>query len=236
MPNKIEKLPDGNYNVELETGEKFSGDPLEVTTKLAEAQVNTKKWGQGFKAEVETLKAQQAAPPNNPNPNPAADPNEAQLQNYLVTQVAKGFGYNSGDEFKADLQRVKGTTEKVNNQLVATEFMNLNQDFPNTPEAIDALSKKIDEMKWDFTPQSMTAAHALLVREHSTDATKGYAPLTAEQINSTWANNMSAANRQAPPPMLRSNNPETMAGNPDVYKMPLNDLRNAAIQQELSRK
>lgn len=236
MPNKIEKLADGNYNVELETGEKFSGDPLEVTTKLAEAQVNTKRWGQGFKQELETLKATPVQPAT-AAVQPPVDANEAQLQQYLLTQTAKALGYGSADEYKADLARVKGTTEKVNNQLVASEFMSLNQDFPNTPEAIDALSKKIDEMRWDFNTQSMTAAHALLVREHGADQTKGYAPLTAEQINSTWANNMQQASRQAAPPMLRTSNPEMASPQgSDPYAMDMEALRKAAIAQELARK
>lgn len=233
MPNKIEKAPDGKISVELETGEKFSGDPLEVTQKMAEAHVSTKRWGQEWKTKAETPPVQ--TPPN--AAQPPADANEAQLQQYLLNQTAKGLGYENADQFKADLQMVKGTTAKVNHQLVATEFMALNQDFPNTPEAIDALSKKIDEMKWDFSAQSMTAAHALLVREHSTDDKKGYAPLTAEQINSTWANQMSQANRTQAPPMLRGNSADlSQSGGVDPYKIPLNDLRAAAIQQELNRK
>src|SRR5271165_4535279 len=188
MPNKIEKLPDGNFNVELETGEKFSGDALAVTESLAKSQQETKRWAQQIKTENETLRAQHTALPN-ATPQPA-DPQEKQLQDYLLNQTAKALGYNTGEEYKADLMRVKGTSDKVNNQLVATEFLALNQDFPNTPESVEALSKKIDEMHWDFNTQSMTAAHALLVREHGIDAQKGYAPLTAEQINSTWANNM----------------------------------------------
>lgn len=236
MPNEIKTLENGKISAKLETGEIFEGDPLEVTTKLAEAQVNTKKWGQGFKAEVETLKAAQSTQQQNPTAQPPVDANEAQLQQYLLTQVGKGLGYNSADEFKADLTKVKGTTQKVNEQLVVTEFLALNQDFPNTAAASDALAKKIDEMHWDFSPQAMTAAHALLVREHGQDATKGYAPLTPQQINESWANQMSAASRTQAPPMLRGGNPEQTNQQPDPYAMPLADLRKQAIAQELSRK
>jgi len=240
MPNEIKTLENGRISAKLETGEVFEGDPLEVTTKLAEAQVNTKRWGQGFKQELETLKSQPVQPPP-ATAKPPEDANEAQLQQYLLTQTAKALGYGSADEYKADLMRVKGTTEKVNNQLVATEFMALNQDFPNTPEAIEALSKKIDEMHWDFNTQSMTAAHALLVRENSIDNTKGYAPLTPEQINSAWANNMQQANRQAPPPMLKTNNPEISSGSGELsyaqlLNLPSSELRKMAIAQELAKK
>ena len=232
MPNQIEKLPDGKIVAKLETGEVFEGDPLEITQKMAEAHVSTKRWGQEWKTKAEAVPAAQ------PNPTQAqpADPQEAQLQNYLLTQQAKALGYPDADTYKADLMKVRQTTEKINNQLVATEFLNLNQDFPNTPEATDALAKKIDEMKWDFTSQSMTAAHALLVREHAADPTKGYAPLTAEQINSAWANNMQTANRQTPPPMLRSSNPEHTGASNDPYAIPMNDLRAMAIRQQLEQK
>jgi hypothetical protein len=230
MPNEITKHPDGKITAKLETGEIFEGDPLEVTQKMAEAHVSTKRWGQEWKHKAETPPVQQ--PPT--QQQPVVDQNEAQLQNYLLTQTAKALGYENADQYKADLARVKGTTEKVNNQLVATEFLALNQDFPNTPEAIESLSKKIDEMHWDFNTQSMTAAHALLVREHAADDKKGYAPLTAEQINSAWANNMQQASRTAPPPMIHGTSPDANRANVnEPWNMKMDELRAAAIKQQL---
>ena len=238
MPNEVKKLDDGRISAKLETGEIFEGDPLEVTQKMAEAHVNTKRWGQDWKQKYDTKAAE---PPPVAKAEPV-DANEAQLQKYLLDQTAKALGYGSAEEYKADLAKVKGTAEKVNNQLVASEFMSLNQDFPNTPEAIDALSKKIEEMRWDFNTQSMTAAHALLVREHSADQTKGYAPLSAEQINATWANNMqqSSHRQTAPPPILKTGNPESGSGGELSYEQLLNlpsaELRKMAIAQELAKK
>jgi len=239
MP-KIEQT-DSKIRVSLENGPEVftANDPLEATNQLASALDEGKKWGKEGWAKAKQYEAELAAikstPPSNVSQSPV-DQNEAQLQKYLLDQTARALGYNSADEYKADLMRVKGTTDKVNNQLVANEFLALNQDFPNTPQAIDSLSKKIDEMKWDFSPQSMTAAHALLVRENAQDSTKGYSPLTAEEVNSQWANSMSQANRQPPPPMLRSSAPDSRQQGPDPYAMKLDDLRNAAIQQELGRK
>lgn len=235
MPNEIKTLENGKISAKLETGEVFEGDPLEVTQKMAEAHVSTKKWGQGFKQQFETLQAQHATPPPPTTVQPPVDANEAQLQQYLLTQTAKALGYNSADEYKADLQKVKGTTEKVNNNLIVTEFFNLAPDFPNTDAASAALAKKIDEQHWEFSPTAMLAAHTLLIREHSVDPTKGYAPLTSEQINATWANNMAAYNRRNAPPMLRGNGVDS---NPPVnpYAVPLEQLRKDAIAQELNRK
>ena len=239
MPNEIKTLGDGKILARLETGEVFEGDPIEVTTKLAEAQVNTKRWGQGFKTELDQLKATPPPQPPPPPPTPA-EASEAQLQAYLLDQQAKALGYSNGEEFKADLRQVKSTAEQVNNHMVASAFMAQCQDFPNTPESIESLSHKIDEMGWDFTPQSMIAAHALCLRENSADATKGYAPLTVEQQNESWNQGLAEANRQAaqrtaPHPMLRSGSPDanTRGFDPWSKDVKLEDLRAMAIRQQL---
>ncbi len=226
MPNKIETSADGKtITVELETGEKFSGDPMEVTTRMAEAHVNTKHWGQEWKQKAENPPAPPA--PVVP-PTPEAQ-NEAQLQAYLLNQTAKALGYESADQYKADLARVKSTTDEVNNQLVAGQFLASCQDFPNSPESVEALSKKIDDMKWDFTPQSMIAAHALCLREDK------YKALTAEEINATWSQGLQHSNRATPPPMIRGAAPDSNAQgfNPWAKDLKLEDLRAMAIKQQL---
>jgi hypothetical protein len=232
LPNKIEKLPDGNLNVELETGEKFTGDPLAVTEQLAKSQQETKKWAQGIKAENETLKAHPATPPP-----PPADANEKQLQEYLLNQTAKALGYNSGEEYKADLSKVKGTVQKVASSDALQSFFTSHPEFPGTPEANDMIGKIFDEKGWtEMTADNLHFAHLEAVDRHRRDPKQGYEPLSSEAINSAWANNMSAANRQNVPPMLRTGNPEgTQTGN-DPYAMKMDDLRKAAIQQELSRR
>jgi hypothetical protein len=236
MPNDIKKLDDGTFEVKLETGEVFKGDPMEVTTKLAEAQVNTKRWGQGFKQELETLKATPPSPVVPPTPPTPQAAEEAQLQGYLVEQTARGLGFKDAAAYRAKLANVLETTEEVRNNLVATNFMQQCPDFPNTPESISALSKKVESMGWDFSPQSMIAAHSVLVREHTSDATKGYAPLTPSQQNEAWAGQMAAANRQAPPPMLNSRAPDSQQGREDnPYAMKMEDLRQAAIKQALGQ-
>lgn len=225
MPNKIETLPDGKLHVELETGEKFDGDPLEVTTKLAEAQVNTKRWGQDWKAKAE-------APPTPPvpvvPPTPEAQ-NEAQLQAYLLNQTAKALGYENAEQYKADIAKVKKTTDEMTNNLVASQFMAQCPDFPNSPEAIDALSKKIDDMKWDFTPQSMIAAHSVCLREDK------YKALSAEEQNATWSQSLQKSNRPTPPPMIHGQAPDANARGFDPWAkdLKLDDLRAAAIKQQL---
>jgi hypothetical protein len=232
MPKKIEVTPD-KFNIELETGEVFSGDPLAATTKLAEAQENTKRWGQqGYakaaqlEKELEELKAKQTA---QPTPTTPEAQNEAQLQTYLLTQTAKALGYENAEQYKADLAKVKATTDEVTNNLVASQFLAQCPDFPNSPEAIEALSKKIDDMKWDFTPQSMIAAHSVCLREDK------YKPLSAEEQNATWEQGLRSSNRQAPPPMVHSNAPDANQRGFDPWSkdVKLDDLRAMAIKQQL---
>lgn len=233
MPNQIEKLPDGKIVAKLETGEVFEGDPLEITQKMAEAHVSTKRWGQEWKQKFEAV-----PPPTEPAkqdaPTPSAE--ETQLQAYLLDQQAKALGFKNGDEYKAELERVRAISDQTQTQAFAADFLNACQDFPNTPAAIEALSKRIEENGWNFDPQSMIAAHAMLTREHAMDPTKGYAPLTQQQINEQWAGNMQAASRGTPPPMIRSNSPDANAQgfNPwDTKNVKLDDLRSMAIRQEL---
>lgn len=239
MPNKIEKNPDGNFHIELETGEIFDGDPLTVTTKLAEAQVNTKRWGQGFKQQAETLQ-QQAQQLNQQPVQPTAPtftPEEQQIQNYLLDNTAKALGYSSGAEMRQDLGRMKTVSDETQNQLVAGAFLAQCQDFPNTPESIDVLGKKIEEMGWDFSPQSMIAAHALCLREHAADANKGYAGLTQDQIQQSIVAESRARETRNAPPMISSRAPDSsQQGGNDPWAMKMEDLRAAAIRQQLEGK
>lgn len=233
MPNKVEKLPDGTLEVALETGEIFKGDPLEVTQKMAEAHVSTKRWGQEWKQKAETVQ-----PPNTTNQttNPPADPQEAQLQEYLLNQTAKALGYTSGDEYKADLAKVKGTLSSVAQQDALTKFFTSHPEYPGTEEANATIGKIFDEKGWtDMTAENLHLAHLEAIYRHQRDPKEGYEPLSAETVNAAWANNMqqSSHRQQAAPPMLRGNNPEAGSPNQDPYAMPLDQLRKQAIQQQL---
>jgi len=218
MPNEVTKLPDGRISAKLETGEVFEGDPLEVTQKMAEAHVNTKRWGQEWKQKAE------APPP--------------QLQEYLLNQTAKALGYESGDQYKAELTRVKGTVSAVAQSNALQTFFTQHPEFPGTPEANDMIGKIFDEKGWtDMTADNLHFAHLEAVDRHRRDPKQGYEPLSADAVNQAWANDMSRANRQPAPPMLRTNNPELSGqNNNDPYAIPLADLRKAAIAQELSKK
>jgi len=224
MP-KIEQLEDGKkLHVTLDDGTVFDGDPLEVTQKLAEAKENTYKWGKNLEAERDDLK-KKIPPPTSTQPPPSAE--EAQLQKYLLDQTAKGLGYKDAEEYKADLARVKSVTERQANQAVAADFIQQCPDFPNTEASIEALKSKMEKMGYDYTPQSMIAAHMLCLREEA------YKPLSVADQNDAWASRMSASNRQ-PPPMLRSSSPDASQQTPDLYKEPLDQMRSRLIREQLN--
>lgn len=230
MPNKIEKDAEGNLTVELETGEKFTGDPLAVTQKMAEAHVSTKRWGQEWKQKAET------PPVVTPPPTDAAN-QEKQLQEYLLTQTAKSLGYNSGDEFKADLTRVKTSTAEIQKSTALQTFFTSHPEFPGTQQANDAIGKIFDEYGWtDMTSNHLHLAHLEAMNRYQRDPQQGYQALSEKEVSEAWAGRMSQSNRQ-PPPMLRGNSPDiSQGGGKDAWNMPMNDLRAAAIKQQLEGK
>jgi hypothetical protein len=237
MPNKIEKLPDGKFNIELETGEKFNGDPLEVTEQLAKSQQETKRWAQQIKAENEALKAAHPATPPNGQQPPPADPQEKQLQDYLLTQVGKGLGYDNADQFKADLTKVKSSTEEIAKSTALQTFFTNHPEYPGTEAANDTIGKIFDEFGWkDLTAEHLHLAHLEAVNRHQKDPKSGYQPLSEKEISESWAGRMAQANRQAAPPMLRGNSPDANSGYDDPYKVPMEKLRQDAIKQELERR
>jgi len=233
MPEtKVELLANSEYAVELETGEKFTGAAGDVLKKIGEAKVETRRHYEAKEAELkkkeDAVTARELALQQQTTvaqPTPPANQQEAEFQRYILDQTGKALGYQNGDEYKSHLQRVAQTAGEMENQAIAGNFLNQCQDFPNTPEAIAELSKKLDENKWDYTPQSMIAAHSLCLREDK------YKPLSAEQINASWANNMQASGRQPPPPMIRGGSPDSQPAPDDAWSMPLDKLRKQALAQ-----
>src|SRR6267142_65900 len=197
MPNEVKDLGDGKLEVKLETGEVFTGDALEITNKMADAHVSTKRWGQGMKTQAENLQAQvnQLSAPPPPPVTPAAQ-EEANLQKYLLDQTAKASGFSNAEEYLGTMKRVVGATENYESQRIAGEFMTRRPDFPNTPEAQEALAQYVQGNGWDFSVPSMLAAHDTLVREGK------YKALTAEEQNAAWSGGLQASNRPKVPPMV----------------------------------
>jgi hypothetical protein len=232
--------PDGTFTAKLVTGETFTGfkadENRDAIRKLAESKVNTRRHyenlvqqqpANGQQTQVQPQAQPQAQPANNPT---AEGPS---LTDYLAQQtmegVARQFGYENSAEFVAD-QKARYQREQQNNQLLeqyknqntVSEFFMQHPEYPNTDEANDALEQIINRNGWEWTPDSMAAAHALAVQH------RVYQPLSQQEI--AVANGYAPeARRPAPPPMPRGGNPETSTPVQNEWEMPLDQLRKRAL-------
>jgi hypothetical protein len=225
---QLENLPDGNLEVRLITGEVFRGDPISVTRTIAESNVHTKRYAQGLKAQAQ--QPQQTAEPMQLNQQqPTAQPTEqSTIADYWADQQAKALGFSNKTEMIQWGEKMTSFQEQYENERLVTQFVSRCPDFPGTDEANAAVIGIVQANGWQYTPDNLQAAHALAIRNHV------YEPLSAEAIQ--------AANGNAPqiirptaPPMLRTNNPEISNAPPDPHNMPMDQLRRAAIKQELER-
>lgn len=228
----------GKVVVSLENGpEVFNADdPLAMTHEIAKALDSGKKWGKEGWAKADTVQEQfdaykAAHPETIPPPvvDPSADP---RLDDYLLRSNARSLGLTP-EQLKALPAIVIGQQEAVTewkkNTAVAT-FQSKYPDFPNTEEANTAL---VDRAEQDFkiklddlAVQNPQQAAAVLGAAHLACVNEGvYKPLTKEQQNMQWADNMQQASRGAPPPMVRSNNPESQSAQFNEYAVPVADLR-----------
>jgi hypothetical protein len=250
---QLETRPDGQLEVRLITGEIFRGDPIEVTRKIAAAKVSTTRWGQGFKQQLAELQAQGEGPPTAilPASGVQYDENGAPVMEVGQTVVpdstyinlhnmATALGYSGTDELIADQMNLREQTTRLSQELaaeredrqnkeIAAVFLAQNPSFPNSDESIAALDQIITANNLAYSPENMTLAHTYAVQNGL------YRPLSQEDQEA--AVGMAVQSRRpAPPPMIRSSNPETWHGDNDPHSIPLDQLRRLAIKQELEGK
>ena len=242
-PVSLVDQPDGTFNVVLQSGETFKGFPQslkgenrEAIRRLAEGRVSTQQYYQSLLeqavAQQQPANGQQTQPQAQPQAQPANDPavNQNQsLTDWFLDETAKRFGYQNGNEMVADQnaryqreQHNNAELEQIKNERTVLAFFAAHPEYPNSDLANNALEQIINRNGWEYTPDTMAAAHLLAVQNHV------YQPLTREEIA---ASNGYAppAHRPAPPPMLQSNNPDTQTAPPDPWNMPLDQLRKQAL-------
>lgn len=242
MPNTITKLPDGNIEVKYDTGEVFTGDPMQVTQKLADAREERARSLRETRQEFDQYRTQHPETIATPSaPEPTAE--QKQLRQYLTTEVAADLGLKP-EELRALpslLARQQQAISEWQRSQAVLNFQNKHPEFPNTDEANDAVIERAQkDFQVDIDALSIAnpeQAAAVLGAAHLACVNEGvYKPLSSEQINATWANNMQAASRGTPPPMIRGGSPDAnqQGFNPwDTKNVKLDDLRAAAIRQEL---
>jgi hypothetical protein len=240
-PVSLVDQPDGTFNVVLQSGETFKGFPQslkgenrEAIRRLAEGRVSTQQYYQSL---LEQAVAQQQQPANGqqtqPQPqvqpaNGAANENQS-LTDWFLDETAKRFGYQNGAEMVAD-QNARYQREQQNNELleqyknqnIVSQFFMEHPEYPNTDQANNALEQIINRNGWEWTPDSMAAAHALAVQN------RVYQPLSQQEI--ALANGYAPeAHRPAPPPMIKSGSPDNARPAMNEWEMPLDQLRKQAL-------
>src|SRR6266852_4625270 len=206
---------DGAIEVKLITGERFIGSPLEVTRKIAESNVHTKRWAQQQRAQAHP-QAQPQPANGNGNGNGSEDAFSPDFGAWVADEQAKALGFSDRNEMLQWGNQVNEMMETQRNQQIASDFLTRSPDYPNTPEAEAAIVGVIEKLGVDYTPDTLAAAHAYAVRNGL------YQPLTVEQQRAALEIEQPQT-RQAPPPMLRSGAPDAH-GDPnasDPYKMPI---------------
>jgi hypothetical protein len=228
--------PDGTFDAKLVTGETFRGfkadENRDAIRKIAESQVNTRRHyeslmqqqpANGQQTQVQPQEQPQAQPANNPTAE------NQSLTDWFLDETAKRFGYQNGAEMVADQnaryhreQQNNALLEQFKNQNIVSEFFSAHPEYPNTDQANNALETIINKNGWEWTPDSMAAAHALAVQN------RVYQPLSQEQI--AVANGYAPeVHRPSPPPIPRGGNPENNQPTMNEWEMPLDQLRKRAL-------
>jgi hypothetical protein len=115
-------------------------------------------------------------------------------------------------------QKNNEVLEQYKNQNIVSQFFMDHPEYPNTDQANNALETIINRNGWEWTPDSMAAAHALAVQH------RVYQPLTQEEIAA--ANGYAPqVHRPTPPPIPRSNAPDNTQSQSGLWEMPLDQLR-----------
>lgn len=244
---KIIQNADGTVEARLVTGEIFRGDPLEVTRKIGEASVNTKRWARQIKAN-----AQQAQPANGNATAMSPDTNGAALVDFSkipdvtkwnLDQIATAFGYSDGQELVNDQIAQREKTQRLEQEVaeqrearqveeVASDFQMRNPDFPNSEEAIEKLSEIMDKNGLDWSADNLSMAHVYAVK-HGV-----YRPLTADDMAAGLQAGVgisSQTQRRVAPPQPPPNAAiDNRGGQQNEWNMPLDELRKNVLQAQRS--
>jgi hypothetical protein len=229
--------PDGTFDAKLVTGETFRGfkanENRDAIRKIAESKVNTRRHYENLAQQQQPANGQQPQPQlqqqAQPQMQPGNDGNPPDLSDWLAQQtlegVAKQFGYANSAEFVAD-QNARYAREKQNNEIleqyknqnIVSQFFLEHPEYPNTDQANNAIETIINRNGWEWTPDSMAAAHALAVQH------RVYQPLSQQEI--AVANGYAPeVRRPTPPPIPRSNAADSQVTELNLWTEPFDQQR-----------
>lgn len=206
---------------ELANDPRFTSLPLEDQIKrmpshLAGDYIKTlQEFDQLFQATgrpaFDEMMQQPAQPQPQPQPNvqpaPQVTPEPTQqssIAEFWADEQAKTLGFSNKQEMVQWGQQMTQFREDFQDNLNATQFLASCPEFPNTVEASEKITSIITANNWKWDADSMQAAHAIAVQRNL------YQPLTPEQQQAS-VGNAPQTSRPTPPPMVRSQNPESFA-------------------------
>jgi hypothetical protein len=229
--SRLRQNEDGSLEVNLPSGELYRGKNLEeLAEQFGKSHMHQKRW-----VHEKLALAQQQ--PTTPAPPTASTPEYSSIADMWAAEQAEAFAKQLGFSNKEELmqwgeqyQQDREALEEFRVQNLAHRFQADHPDFPNTLAASDALTNIIEQQGWNFTPDTLSAAHALAVQRGL------YQPLTPDQI--AVANGTAPAPQSRPPiaPMIRSGNPEGAVSDQNPWTMDLTKLRQMTIRQQLGER
>jgi hypothetical protein len=221
----------GSVEIRLSSGEIYkAGNVEELLEKISKSKVDTNCWAR----EQRALAQQQMTTPAQPT---ASTPEYSSIADMWAQEQAEAFAKQLGFSNKEELmqwgeqyQQDREALEEFRTQNLAYQFQAAHPEFPGTPAASEALADVIEQQGWNFTPDTLSAAHALAVQRGL------YQPLTPDQI--AVANGTAPAPQSRPPiaPMIRSGNPEGAVSDQNPWTMDLTKLRQMTIRQQLGER
>jgi hypothetical protein len=226
---RVTQNQDGTMQVEYITGEKFSGSPLEVTQKIANAHIQTKRWAQQQRAAARAQAQPQPTGDNQIQPTVQPEQQYGSIIDWVADGFAKKVGYTGADEMIADQTHRGEVTQELENHLIMSNFMSRCPDFPNTDEAATAMESVMDRLGWRMgNVDQMEAAHQLAVKNGLYQPLSQQAQLAAQGV--TLAHNRPVA----PPPPPPGNTVNFQTGNTDPWSMPTDELRKQILSGQQS--
>lgn len=170
--------------------------------------------------------SQQQTPPPQSTAQPGQleqPPVNENFGDWIANEQARAFGYKDKQEMVSDWREKEQLLEKFKDQQTVSEFFMHYPDYPNTEQANAALDTIISGNGWNWTPETMGAAHALAVQNRM------YQPLSREEI--AVANGYAQPTpRPTPPPMIMGGSPDAQQSTQGPWEMPLDQLRKQALQ------
>ena len=223
------KLENGDYELKLETGERFVGKTEgELLRNIAQSKLEANKY-------IQTLKAQPPA-----SPAPVQEPQQQQMDPAtlaLVDMIAPAFGVKTGQELIDRFQQMQQSqstvtemTQTARDNQTAAEFFQTNKDFVATQANIERLGEALDGMGLPFTAKNAQFAHYALKGRGAYEAAPITPPAAARAENGQFVPKANPLPPSGPAPVTTGKGAPTEQ---DMWNMPVAELE-ALMQAQMA--